>query len=293
MVIDSSGKKWFKGNLHTHTTRSDGQRSPEDTINLYRQNGYDFIALTDHWKYNGNGFDGDMLILGGCEYDFGKTTASDDGIYHILSIGAEKDPKLERSMTPQQALDKIKDAGGYTVLAHPAWSLNRPDNVEKLRNIDATEIFNSVSDLPRSCRPYSGAFVDMMAVGGTILSLIADDDTHFYLGEECRSYIMVNAEELTQKAILDAIRNERFYSTQGPSISLTYVGETITARTSEVEKIIFHSNSCWVHERNFIAPEGMSITKAVYRVPDSDTFVRVEALDKSGKCAWSNIIKVK
>lgn len=41
-------RPFLKGALHVHTTRSDGQDSPEDVIRLHRQNGYDFMALTDH-----------------------------------------------------------------------------------------------------------------------------------------------------------------------------------------------------------------------------------------------------
>ena len=47
MYIDAAGKKWFKGNIHTHTTVSDGRMAPEDSIALYLKNGYDFLALTD------------------------------------------------------------------------------------------------------------------------------------------------------------------------------------------------------------------------------------------------------
>ena len=40
-----------KGNLHTHTTWSDGMHSPAETAKHYRSKGYDFLALTDHWVY--------------------------------------------------------------------------------------------------------------------------------------------------------------------------------------------------------------------------------------------------
>ncbi len=39
-----------KGNVHTHTTLSDGGSSPEHTIAWYRSHGYQFLALTDHNK---------------------------------------------------------------------------------------------------------------------------------------------------------------------------------------------------------------------------------------------------
>ena len=49
MEKDENGAIWYKGNLHTHTTRSDGRKSPEEVMALYRDHGYDFLALTDHW----------------------------------------------------------------------------------------------------------------------------------------------------------------------------------------------------------------------------------------------------
>jgi len=39
---------WYKGNLHTHSYWSDGDDYPEMIIDWYKQNGYDFIALSDH-----------------------------------------------------------------------------------------------------------------------------------------------------------------------------------------------------------------------------------------------------
>jgi len=44
----SSTGQWYKGNLHTHTTLSDGRLSPDQVRQLYSQNGYSFIAFTDH-----------------------------------------------------------------------------------------------------------------------------------------------------------------------------------------------------------------------------------------------------
>ena len=39
--------RFYKANLHCHTTVSDGRKTPEDTKAAYRAMGYDFIALTD------------------------------------------------------------------------------------------------------------------------------------------------------------------------------------------------------------------------------------------------------
>lgn len=43
--------KWYKGNLHSHSTASDGSFSPEELADCYREKGYDFIAITDHNKF--------------------------------------------------------------------------------------------------------------------------------------------------------------------------------------------------------------------------------------------------
>ncbi len=40
--------RWFKGNLHTHSLWSDGNDFPEMIADWYRQQGYQFLALSDH-----------------------------------------------------------------------------------------------------------------------------------------------------------------------------------------------------------------------------------------------------
>lgn len=40
--------KWWKGNLHTHTLWSDGDDYPEMIVNWYKDQGYNFVALSDH-----------------------------------------------------------------------------------------------------------------------------------------------------------------------------------------------------------------------------------------------------
>ena len=39
---------WQKGNLHTHSFWSDGDDFPEMIIQWYKDNDYQFIALSDH-----------------------------------------------------------------------------------------------------------------------------------------------------------------------------------------------------------------------------------------------------
>jgi hypothetical protein len=43
-----NGKQWYKGNTHTHTLWSDGDAAPEYAVSWYKEQGYDFLSLTDH-----------------------------------------------------------------------------------------------------------------------------------------------------------------------------------------------------------------------------------------------------
>ena len=43
--------QWLRGNLHTHTTNTDGQNKPQTVINKYARLGHDFLAISDHDIY--------------------------------------------------------------------------------------------------------------------------------------------------------------------------------------------------------------------------------------------------
>ncbi|MCH4821773.1 histidinol-phosphatase [Gramella lutea] len=45
---EAQEKKWYKGNLHTHSYWSDGDEFPEMIMKWYKNEGYDFVALSDH-----------------------------------------------------------------------------------------------------------------------------------------------------------------------------------------------------------------------------------------------------
>ena len=282
---------WLKGNLHMHTSRSDGRCSYEEALSLYEGNGYDFIAVTDHWKVSEQGTTpGGMLLLPGCEYDVGHNVV--EGIYHIVGVGMERTPDLIRhgeGQTAQSIVDEIRACGGEAILAHPAWSLNSPDDVAHIRGFIGTEIFNSTSDFPRNARPYSGLFVDRLASLGVLLPCMAADDTHMYEEDLMRSWIMVHAKEKTHEAVMAAIRAGDFYATQGPEIHLTIEGDTARVTCSPASHVVFYSNAIWNDER---ATHGEGITEATCRIQPHETFVRAEVIDSDGRAAYSSPIAV-
>ena len=288
MFVDSKGNHWYKGNLHTHTTRSDGRRQPQEVINCYRSAGYDFLALTDHWIVSQAEEQQDFLLISGCEYDIGSCVQEE--IYHILALGMREDPCLERgALGVQGVIDTVHGHGGLAVLAHPAWSLNRPEHVKALTGLDGTEIYNTVSGFPWNCRAYSGGFIDQMAAEGALLPCLAGDDAHFYQGEETRSFIYVKSEALTEKAILAALRRGDFYATQGPRFELTRAGDRLLVASTPVQRVAFFTDTVYVPDRT---AEGDGITRAEYRIKAGDTFVRVELFDRDGRMAWSSPLKL-
>ena len=61
-----------------HTTVSDGVLDPVEAINIYREAGYDFIAITDHRKVGHLWQDDSFLILPGVEWDTGSEMQGQD-----------------------------------------------------------------------------------------------------------------------------------------------------------------------------------------------------------------------
>jgi predicted metal-dependent phosphoesterase TrpH len=49
-LLRRGGGRFYRGNLHCHSNRSDGKTSPEAVAHAYREAGYDFMLLSDHFE---------------------------------------------------------------------------------------------------------------------------------------------------------------------------------------------------------------------------------------------------
>lgn len=288
MHLDMFGNMRCKIGLHTHTTRSDGRATPEESAAIYKAAGYDAIAFTDHWVYNGQEEINGLKIISGCEYNVGSSDTIGD-VMHIVGIGMKCDPGLDRKTASRQTvIDGIRASGGMAILAHPAWSLNTPQDALELTGFEGVEIYNTVSNVGQSSRPYSGYFVDILANMGTAYHIIAADDTHIYNGvDDTKSYIMARTEDDSMEQILAAIRRGDFYASQGPELHVRREGDKIIADCSPCVTINFLSNSAWVPDR---MTRGENLTHAEYPVKAWEKWVRVEVCDDQGCFAWSNVI---
>lgn len=288
MFTDLSGQKRLKLGLHIHTTRSDGQRTPEQAAKIYADAGYDAVVFTEHWKYSGEDEICGLKIISGCEYDTGGKDAC-GCVFHIIGYGMKYDPKIPKGSSTQTIIDMINDAGGLATVAHPAWSLNTPEQILALNGVYATEIYNAVSNIHESSRPDSSVIADQLACRGRLLRLVAADDTHYYEEEACNAFVMARAASTDTSDIIDALRSGDFYATQGPEIHIRRDGNKAFVNCSPAVKIAFFSNTVWSPNRIFY---GKDLTDASYTFPDTDRFVRAIVTDADGKTAWSNFIEL-
>lgn len=302
MFTDLTGKKCFKLGLHTHTNRSDGKCTPEEVARIYKEAGYDAIAITDHWKYGPACELAGLTVFSGAEYNLDTGDTSYGGA-HIVGLCMTKDPELRQTgSTIQDAIDAIHAAGGIAVLAHPAWSLCQVEDMLSYRGVDATEIFNTVSGVHESDRPYSGILLDLLANRGRFWPLFASDDAHYYDGtDEVTAAIYIHADTLTRETFIDAVRRGDFYASlsrtpekprtahPGPEVHLTREGDVIRLICTPVDKISFLSNRAWVGNRIL---RGENLTEAVYPLHPAEHYVRAEVTDSQGLVAYSNYIVI-
>lgn len=295
MYVDMLGNTRIKLGLHTHTTLSDGRATPEEAARIYAEEGYDAIAITDHWHYGEECEIEGLRILSGCEYNIGGHDGAH--VIHIVGVGMTSDPRIPDDWQNMQktafakaaeVINRIKLHNGLAFVGHPAWSLNTPEQLISLGDFDATEIYNSVSECGESDRAYSDVIIDQMATAGRLTNILAVDDTHYYEGDQCRGWIMVEATDVDAQSIVRAIRAGRFYATQGPEVHIEKIApDKVRVVCSPVQKVVFQSNTTWAKGRT-VRENGLVEAEYV-RAPD-DRFVRAEVTDETGLKAWTNYI---
>lgn len=276
---------WYQGNLHSHTTNSDGGGTPEEVVARYRAAGHDFLALTDHWHTTdpaGLAPEG-FLLLPSFEWDGDRTELGDT--YHILGLGLRTVGRPPELSTVQEAIDWIAGEGGLAVIAHPSWSGLTAAELLRWEGYVGIEVFNTVCGKLNG-KPTSSVQWDDVLARGRCLWGFAVDDYHRHPSEAC-ARVMVKAPALTVDSILAALRTGCFYSTCGPTIEEVQLADDTThVRTSPVREISFMGQA-WVG-RNYSAPDGELITEASYTLQGWERYLRLECVDAEGRRAWTN-----
>ena len=142
--------RWFKGNTHTHTLNSDGDSTPEEVVKWYRDNGYNFLVLTDHEKITpveplntAFGKPGEFVVISGQEI----TDRAEGKPHHVNALGittASMPKKAAVSLANLQAnVDAVIALGGVPQINHPnfGWALTA-ETLSKTEGVMLFELFN-------------------------------------------------------------------------------------------------------------------------------------------------------
>lgn len=286
--------RWYKGNLHCHSTVSDGLLKPSEVVSLYKKRGWDFLAFTEHNIYSDweSLSDETFLVLPGVELD---TACVPNRCHHVVGIRRENYQRQveeeRRHFAPgkeglQEVVDTLNLDGHISIYCHPIWSRVEFADIEDLLGVHAMEIFNYGSELESHSGLCLHYWDSLLRKGRRILG-VATDDAHHRIGDQCGGWIMVKADKLTLPQITESILAGQFYSSSGPTLlDFGREGNTLYVECSPVQSIHFVA-----YERpgeSFHAAPLERLTSARYTLRGNEAFVRVEIVDLYGKTAWSN-----
>lgn len=253
-LFKSQGK-FYKANLHTHTTISDGHTTPEQVKEIYKNDGFSIVAYTDHNILIDHSSlnDDSFLAISGMEYDFNEdihgAPYSFMRTYHILLLS--KDPSTEyypcanpdytydneyhnekkyvqpyykgdfiREYSAESVNILIKEAhehGFLTCYCHPAWSLQNYTDYCDLKDVDFVEAYNTGCYITGfDLDKCDHVFHDFLVMGKRVLPA-SNDDLHWSENAlGCGTYI--KADNLSYESVFEAIENKDVYASWGPEI---------------------------------------------------------------------------
>ena len=284
--------RFYKGNLHTHSTASDAVRSPADVCALYRDAGYDFLALTDHFqaRYNFPITDtrpfrtNTFTTILGAEVHAPKTSLGE--IWHILSVGLPLDfaPTPPEETGPQLAA-RCAAAGAFVAIAHPAWYGLTIEDGEAIASAHAVETYNHTSAV-RTDRGDGWALLDSLLTRGHRLNACATDDAHFKCNDYFGGFVMVRAPSLEPEALVAALKAGHYYSSQGPELhSIHQDGDHIAITCSPATTIMLLGRGSGATQ---LFGDNLTSARLPIEPLRGSPYARIVTIDSNGKHAWSN-----
>ena len=296
---EESGYFWLKGNLHCHTSNSDGRLSPQERLDGYVAGGYDFLSITDHqYLTDTSGLDrpDDFILIPGAELHPANPFGGQ--VHHFVALNISEDIPAYQ-MHPQEAIDAVRMQGGSPWLAHPHWSsiiINR--DVMPLEGLAGVEVVNAEST-------YSGRsegavhWDDWMWLSNSLIPAIGVDDAHGGFGRAeatCGAWTMVRVRENSIEAVMQALETGASYASTGPKIHdvslrqcINWQGKTAYAADVKCSPAVRVQGICDVYG-GYYYQGGQKFTEATFELPAMARWVRIEVFDSTGRKAWSNPI---
>lgn len=260
--------QYFKANLHTHSSVSDGGMTPEEVKQAYKAKGYQILSLTDHRIIVDHSAlnDADFLMLTGMEVDITpKTLTEIRGPYHLNLIAKRPDnlwspiaaptdspyaaqmqwENMDLHCTPEsinKMIAKANEKGFLVTYNHPVWSGHGYPAYASLEGLWAIELRNSACCEEGFQENNFQVHKDMLCLGKRLFPIGADDMHAYWPDSLGQSWIMVGAEALDYDAVIKALEKGDFYMSCGPEINtLTVENGILKITCSGVKRICIES----------------------------------------------------
>lgn len=303
--FDLPGRFW-RGNLHLHSTASDGHRTPEEVCNDYRIRGYDFVALTDHFKSSTREADpakrdvrvtdtsafrrDDFTTIFGAEVH--GPGLENNELWHIVCAGLPLDfAEPGPDETGLEIVRRAREAGAWISLAHPHWNtLTDNDALNAADVIHAVEVYNHNCEV-EVMRGWGMHYADVLLNRGHRVQLNAADDAHIQtpgpgFRDAFGGWVMVKAESLEPDALVSALKAGDYYSSTGPEIHHVAIeGDRIHVECSPAVQIVasgYGSASTFIYGASMV-DEWLPMPWPTYT-----RYVRIMVMDIHGNRAWTN-----
>jgi predicted ATP-grasp superfamily ATP-dependent carboligase len=207
----SNQKRVARGIVHCHTTFSyDGKLSLSELCNLLRQEGFDFVGLTEHTQGLAaehyaelvqacrENSDENFVAIPGLEFRCG------DGL-EIAGIGL---PSWLEDKPPAETVAAIRAAGGFAIWVHPFKTGKRE---QAFLDCDAVEIMNGKEDGELAPNlPLLREYARQREAGRKFHAIFGLDFHN--LRQHRNVWIECQVEQLTAPTILQALREGQFVS---------------------------------------------------------------------------------
>ena len=286
----------YRGNLHGHSTRSDGRKSIAEVAEFYQKLGYDFIAISDHlWHDSSFAAQSvsdtsaqnrtDFITIPSAELHCLGKRYDQDGLWHIVANNLPLDFAVARQDEDiRQMITRAVETGAYVSIAHPEWHALTSDEAMLASAAHAVEVFNF------SCAITSGrgggiGTADILLHEGKRITLTATDDSHFFHPDYAGGWVMVGAANLTASAITDALKAGRHYASTGAEIhALNLESNQLQIATSPARHIAVAGAGYLA-----LSVHGDNITHAEFDLNALPSpYFRISVMDGKGGMAWSN-----
>ena len=300
-----TNQTWYRGNIHTHTTESDGDAEPDKVAAWYRDHGYDFLVLSDHNHLTlldyGNGRDGSLgpLMIPGEEVTVRMNDNKTPVHFGAIGIDRVVEPidTGDVATTLQANIDAIRDAGGISCINHPSWKWAFDhEPIIQTRGASLLEVFNAATDCNNYPIPIPGFLSpsqiwDNVLTAGVPIFGVASDDSHHYhdfspdMDNPGRGWVMVESDGLETEAVVEAMAAGRFYSSTGAFL------HELSASPDQISlKIRRKSDSIFL--TRFIGADGKVYSEqvgreAAYRPTGDERYIRAHVTSSNGLQAWT------